>query len=472
MTVPADSPFKQRIFHLDLRVQVMTPKALHRLVEELAALDYTGIIMEWEATFPYRRHATISNASAYTPAEVKSFLAHCNDLGLEVIPLQQCFGHVEYILRHPRYQHLQEDERDRCQFCARKIKGVQKLVRELLADLREFHSGQWLHLGGDETYLLGHCRECRDYAEKHGLARLYTEFMSVMLHEAKQAGFKPLIWADMLLKHPECIDLLPKDTVLIDWNYGWAVDRFGPPATLVEAGFEVWGAAALRSAPDNHSLTKWKRHLDNLTAFVPHARQTNYQAMILTSWSTSGIYGYEWDDGFEVTELLPLRRVYPLSGFRILLQAFAQAVDETTPFDSTAFVEAYGRDRFGLEAEPARLLAQALADRTSATRPLLSTLVPRRQKREFEHIVMTENFELLWQDFRAIADLVQSDHFDRAKAGPLIPKLRTVLERSNALEKRYRILQRDYLIEADIRHDSEYRQGAIRNLLAKLERMA
>ncbi|MFR6033300.1 MAG: hypothetical protein ACLUKN_09085 [Bacilli bacterium] len=32
-------------------------------------------------------------------------------MGIDVIPLQNCFGHCEYILRHDRYINLREDRR-------------------------------------------------------------------------------------------------------------------------------------------------------------------------------------------------------------------------------------------------------------------------------------------------------------------------------------------------------------------------
>jgi hypothetical protein len=71
----------------------------------------------------------------------------------------------------------------------------------------------------------------------------------------RDLGKRPVLWADMVLKHPEALDELPRDIIFIDWNYGWALDRFGSdPRILIEHGFEVWGSPALRSNPDNYFL--------------------------------------------------------------------------------------------------------------------------------------------------------------------------------------------------------------------------
>ncbi|MEO6847594.1 MAG: glycoside hydrolase family 20, partial [Chthoniobacterales bacterium] len=48
-------------FHLDLRAQVMPIKALHQQARDLASLGYNTLLLEWEATYPYKKHPIISN---------------------------------------------------------------------------------------------------------------------------------------------------------------------------------------------------------------------------------------------------------------------------------------------------------------------------------------------------------------------------------------------------------------------------
>lgn len=471
-TAPAGFPI--RGFHLDLRVQVMTPAALHALANELAAAGLNTLIVEWEASFPYARQATISHARAYQPDEVRAFLAHCDGLGLEVIPLQQTLGHLEHLLRHARYASLREDEKDFCQICPRKIATARLLVRELIADLQVHHRSRWIHLGGDEAYLLGHCPVCRAHVKSHGLAHLYSEYMAMVLEEARAAGLRPILWADMLLKHPECLHLLPRDTVLVDWNYGWALDRFGSPATLVQAGFEVWGAAALRSAPDNHSLTFWRRHLDNFTNFIPQARRHGYRAMILTSWSTSGVFGYWWDDNAEVLDLLPIRRVYPLNGHRLLLWAFVQALEESGIFCPEDFLNNYGQERFGLEPDSAHRFARALlAQAPQGVLPpvgeRLADLAPVRNHDEFAHLRLIEALHGLQAEFRAIEDRFQAPDYTRAQAPLLRNRLDALTARSRSCSAEYRRLQRDYLHSDEIEMDIAYREKAQHTLCRVLQ---
>src|SRR5690606_34917829 len=109
--------FEKTGVHLDLRIQAMRPESLHKFATKIAGYGFNTLLVEWEATFPFSQHPLISNRYAYTKEEIAAFIAHCTELGIDVIPLQQCFGHMEYILQHERYRNLRESQTDLCQLC-------------------------------------------------------------------------------------------------------------------------------------------------------------------------------------------------------------------------------------------------------------------------------------------------------------------------------------------------------------------
>jgi N-acetyl-beta-hexosaminidase len=176
----AESQFAVRGFHIDLRIQVMTMEALRALADELAAFGFNTLVMEWEASYPYLKNATISNELSYTREEVKEFIDYCEGKGIDVIPLQQCFGHVEYILRHDRYSDLKEDRKEISQLCPLKEEADSLLFADLFADMASMHSSDFIHIGGDETYLLGHCPACSLKAATEGKSKLFVDYMKMM----------------------------------------------------------------------------------------------------------------------------------------------------------------------------------------------------------------------------------------------------------------------------------------------------
>src|ERR1700761_1319080 len=268
-----DNQFQVRGFHLDLRIQVMPMPALKAFAKRLSDGGINTLIMEWEGTYPFEKHPLIPNRYAYTKAEIIDFVKYCNGLGIDVIPLQQSFGHVEYILRNEKYKELREDQRDYSQVCPLQTKQDSLLFSYLYAELASTHTSKYIHIGGDETYLLGHDERCKAIVAKEGKSKLYIDYIRMLCNIVIKLGKTPILWADIALKYPDAINLLPKSTILVDWNYGWDMNNFGEHQKLVQSSYEIWGAPAIRSNPDNYYLTQWEKHFKNIRDFIPVCRK-------------------------------------------------------------------------------------------------------------------------------------------------------------------------------------------------------
>lgn len=483
----ANPTFEVRGFHLDLRIQVMTPKALHALADDLVSLGLNTLVMEWEASFPFERHPQIASRFAYSPAEVKAFLAHCRKIGLEVMPLQQCFGHVEYILRHPRYIHLREERyRDYCQLCPLKPDQALPLFKDLFAELARVHPSPYFHIGCDETYLLGQCPACRAKAEAQGKSKLFVDYVKALCGVVKSLGKRPVLWADMLLQHPEAARELPSDCILVDWNYGWANDRFGNPEPLLKTGLTFWGSPALRSHPDDFHHIAYGKHFNNLRTFLPYCAEKGFAGTVLTSWSTSGTYGYEFGNACEAIELYPIRNVYPLSGARILLAAFAEAVKSDQPLDIDGFVKRYAEERFGLAGRAVVRFHKALLSDAfeviEETNPspahavaranlrLWEGLRPRRNRREFEHFRMLAAIRNHYLAVRQLAARFQSPGFRPSKMPALVNACNALSRQANGLDRRFARLMRGFLHPAEIAMENRVRRLRLETLLDRAGR--
>lgn len=481
-----NTDFSIKGFHVDLRVQAMPIAALRRLAEDLADIGLNALLIEWEATYPYKKHGIISNEYAYTREEVGSFISYCARLGIQVIPLQQCFGHVEYILRHERYAALRESHKDLCQVCPLQEHGAYQLFGELLADLAAVHPSQYIHIGGDETYLLGHCPLCRAKAKRNGKSRLYVDYFKGIAQSVVKLGRRPLVWADMLLKHPAAVGAMPRETIFVEWNYGWRHDRFGDITQIQANGFELWGAAALRCSPDNHSLTSWEKHFHNVRDYIPHARRQGCRGIFLTSWSTSGTYDYEWDQNGEVVEVHPMRQVYPLAGFRVLLAAYATSLKQDEPIVPEDFVKRYAVERFGLSLRDGAKLWRALACDATPIRPgvdievlhsqaqksqrLLASLAPRRHVGEFLHLQLMADFREFHVRFKKLEGDIQSGVFSPAQIPQKVRALARLIEESETLDERFLEANRGFLYDRALFEYVGARSKKLRKLYDRLTR--
>jgi hexosaminidase len=413
-----------RGFHLDLRIQVMRLPALKAFVKDLRSQGINTLVMEWEASYPFEEDPQIANRYVYTRAEVKEFVGYCHQLGIDVIPLQQSFGHVEYILRNNKYAALREDEHDLSQVCPAKLALNRELFTRLFKDMAATHASPYIHIGCDETHLLGHCPICQKLAAEEGLSKLYFDHVKMLCDIVVSLGKRPVLWADIALKHPEYIQLLPKQTIFVDWNYGWDLDEFGDHNKLVSSGYEIWGAPALRSEPDNYYLTRWQHHFENLAAFIPQCRKLGYKGIIMTSWSTSGVYNPLFNADDEVVDLYAVRHVYPLSGFRLLIAAYARVLQDSS-FEPGAFITGYCRDRYGLDASAALAFRKALfnapykvidgkvvsasampleglLDSARESAKVLHALKPGQQVAEFEHYRLMADIRVYYLSYLVI----------------------------------------------------------------------
>ncbi|HTK21365.1 MAG TPA: beta-N-acetylhexosaminidase [Mucilaginibacter sp.] len=485
--------FDVRGFHLDLRIQVMPMPALRAFAKKLSDNGINTLIMEWEGTYPFEKHPLIPNRFAYTKSEIVDFIKFCNGLGIDVIPLQQSFGHVEYILRNEKYKDLREDQKDYSQVCPLQTKQDSILFSDLYAELASAHTSKYIHIGGDETYLLGHDARCKAKAEKEGKSKLYIDYIRMLCNIVIKMGKKPVLWADIALKYPEAINLLPKGTILIDWNYGWDMNNFGEHQKLVASGYEIWGAPAIRSNPDNYYLTQWEKHFKNIRDFIPVCRKLKYNGIVMTSWSTSGVYSAVFENEDEITDLYAIRHVYPISGFNMLIAGYLESLKSTTPLDIEHFVIRYSREQYGFDETQAKQFWQALKvtpytvhqgkvqspqplsidamlDSTFTASATLHRLDPLKNKKEFEQYRLMTDIRVNYLQYEAIEEHANGPQFTSAGVPAILNELKKVIDDEAELDKKFNTLNKDVLYPAELAQENELRGIKARILYDRLSR--
>lgn len=487
---PADHDFAIKGFHLDLRIQVMKPEALKAFALKLSQSGINTLIMEYEATFPFERHPLISNRYAYTKAELIDFVKYCTSLGIDVVPLQQSFGHVEYILRHERYSKLREDQKDYSQINPMEEKLARALFSDLYKEIEEVHTSKYIHIGCDETRLLGRGPQSKAKIEKEGIGKLYGDYVAMLCDIVIKMGKIPVLWADIALKYPECLKLLPKSAILVDWNYGWDLNRFGDHEKLMKSGFEIWGSPSLRSSPDNYNLTTWEDHFNNIRDFIPQARKLGYKGIVMTSWSTSGIYSYLNESNSDIIDLYAIRRAYPLTGFNILLEAYLKSMNSTEPLNIPAFINQYGKEQYGFDDNQSQKLWGALKaipyqvsngkvkninltirqmlDSASYVADVIKTLQPKRNKEEFEHFKIMADTRLQYLAFQNIENEVNSPDFSADKRSAILPALKQIIAATEQINKQYLQLNKQYYYASELAQDNQLRTVKMKLLLDRL----
>ena len=97
-----------RAFHMDMRYGFPSVSRMLAILEELSAARFNTFLLEYENRFPFEAYPDIADPAHFTPADLRRIQERAAALHIELIPLQQTIGHLEYMLKLPRYHHLRE----------------------------------------------------------------------------------------------------------------------------------------------------------------------------------------------------------------------------------------------------------------------------------------------------------------------------------------------------------------------------
>jgi hypothetical protein len=296
---PGDTPlFERRGLMLDIsRNRVPTMETLRQLIDALAALRYNELQLYTEHTFAYAAHSEVwQEASPMTPEEVQEINHYCSARGIELVPNQNSFGHMERWLRHASYQPLAE--------CPDGFKhpwsGWKKFGSTLYPDqdsvafmdtlyselLPHFTSKQ-LHIGGDEPWELGQGRSA-GRVKAEGKHRVYLDFMKQLFALTEKHGCHAQFWADIIMERPDLVPELPQHVIPVIWGYE-ADSPFAEQCSIVaDAGFRE----RYYVAPGAGNWNSFSGRLDvaeaNIHLAAEQGQAHGARGLLLTAWGDNG----------------------------------------------------------------------------------------------------------------------------------------------------------------------------------------
>ena len=222
--------FARRGVMLDIsRGRVPKLETLLELVEHLADFKINELQLYTEHTFAYRKHKSVWQSwGALTGAEIRKLDVHCRELGIDLVPNQNSFGHLRYFLEHPRLRKLAEVPKSYEDASGKFVRhpstlapnhpGTLPFLRGLYDELLPNFSGRFFNVGCDETFDLG-LGQSQKLCKRLGKGRVYLDFLKKIHREVSARGKRMMFWGDIILKHPELIKELPQDIIALNWGY-------------------------------------------------------------------------------------------------------------------------------------------------------------------------------------------------------------------------------------------------------------
>ncbi len=287
--------FEKRGYMLDVsRDKVPTMRSLYQLIDQLASMRFNEFQLYIEHTFAYRNHSVVwENASPLTAEEIQQLDAYCVKKGIDLVPNQNSFGHMENWLKHDEYLDLSECETD-----CNTIWGNRKrtalaptnpasfeLMQELYAELIPNFSSKYVNIGCDETVELG-LGKSKALSDEIGKGQVYLDFLKKLNAEINKNGKLTQFWGDIILNHPELIKDLPDNMTALVWGYDATYPFDENLAKFHEAGIDFYvcpGTSTWRSEIGrNHNA------FINLKNAAVEGQKYDAKGFLLTEWGDFG----------------------------------------------------------------------------------------------------------------------------------------------------------------------------------------
>ncbi len=288
--------FAVRGFYHDVtRGKVPTPATLRMLVDRLAALKVNQFQIYVEHVFDFRFDPAISRGcSPLTAEEIRALDAYCRDRRIEFVPSLASFGHMGRVLSLLQYRDLAEIEAT-CSWedmsWYHRVRGLtmdpynprsRELLEKMYAEYLPLFSSALMNACADETFDLGKGKN-KEKADREGTGRLYVDHILFLHDLARRHGKRLMIWGDVVSHHPEMVDEIPKDTVLMHWLY-FADSDFDSTALFQKAGLQTYVCPG---------CSGWNRFMNGINSADLNIRRF---AAAGVRYGAAGLLNTDWGD--------------------------------------------------------------------------------------------------------------------------------------------------------------------------------
>lgn len=300
------------------RGQVSTIENFKSIVRRLAFYKKNLYQPYIEDMFRFEADPDIGRTrGAITKKEMKMLLDEAKKHHITLTPVFESLGHQDRLLSLPenrKYAEVQDPGEKPWSFSPvsdEAYEFVTNLIGEVAAATPD---SPFFHIGGDESWDVGKGTS-KQKVEEVGVGRVHADYFSRLNEFVNdKLNRRMMQYADMINRHPEAMEHMPKNIIMIDWHYSTKSD-FETADKLKEAGFNVMTSPGIWSWADYYPNLSWAT--TNIAKAARKAKELNLMGCITSSWGDRGAenlrennwpgYAYSASATWEVEEADPDR---------------------------------------------------------------------------------------------------------------------------------------------------------------------
>jgi len=266
------------------RGPVPTLDYIKRQIRTEAAFKLNMHSFYMEHTFASESHPLIGPAGgSLTPAEIRELVSYARSYHVELVPELQTFGHQHKTLRLEKYAELAETPYG--DVLSPQQEGTYKLVADLYKEINQLFPGQFFHIGADETFELGE-GQSKAEAQAKGVGTVYFKHLDRVRDLLKPYNRRLMFWGDIALHHPDLIGNVPKDLIVMNWQYDARDDYAASIDPFKSAGLEQFVCPGAGNW--NQIFPNLAGASKNIVNFVSQGQRAGAIGMMNTTWDDDG----------------------------------------------------------------------------------------------------------------------------------------------------------------------------------------
>jgi hypothetical protein len=224
-----------------------------RMVRDvLGALKLNHIVYQCEYIKWQRAPEIHSSKFGMEKADAEAVLAEARRQHIEVTPLINTFGHMEWFFANGANLSMADNPAEPYAYDPQNP-DVYRLTGQIYEEAIEMFRPRWFHIGHDEVTMMGF--PVKEENVRAGVAELVQRDIRHYHDFLGSRGIRTMIWGDMFLGPHEAPDAcnaptvaeaqrrraaLPKDIIIADWHYAAEpAARFTSLKTWMDEGFDT-----------------------------------------------------------------------------------------------------------------------------------------------------------------------------------------------------------------------------------------
>lgn len=172
---------------------VTKPSAVKEYLDYMALFGMNMLMLYTEDTYEVEGYPYFGyQRGRYTVAELQEIDEYAANLGIEVIPCMQTFGHLKNFLRYSAHKNIAENDT----VLLPGEEETYRFIEACIATCRKAFRSNRIHIGCDETRGLGFGKTLKRDGFRDPFL-IYNEHVSRVAEICKKYNYHPMMWSDM-----------------------------------------------------------------------------------------------------------------------------------------------------------------------------------------------------------------------------------------------------------------------------------